>query len=73
MVLHDLNQAARYADHVVALRAGAIVATGPAAQIITEATVRSVFDVDVRIIEDPVTGGPLCVPSTTVRAPAGAP
>jgi iron complex transport system ATP-binding protein len=70
MVLHDLNQAARYADQVVALRAGAIVAAGPAAQIITEKTVRTVFDIDVRIIEDPVTGGPLCVPATTVRAPA---
>jgi len=70
MVLHDLNQAARYADQIVALRDGAIVATGPVAQIFTEATVRTVFDVDVRIIEDPVTGGPLCVPATTVRAPA---
>jgi iron complex transport system ATP-binding protein len=73
MVLHDLNQAARYADQIVALRAGAIVAAGSAAQIITEATVRTVFDVDVRIIEDPVTGGPLCVPATTVRAPTRRP
>jgi iron complex transport system ATP-binding protein len=73
MVLHDLNQAARYADQIVALREGAIVAAGAAAQIITEATVRTVFDVDVRIIEDPVTGGPLCVPATTVRAPAAPP
>ena len=73
MVLHDLNQAARYADHIVALRAGAIVATGPAAQIITEANVQTVFDVDVRIIEDPITGGPLCVPATTVRGPQVSP
>jgi len=73
MVLHDLNQAARYADHIVALRAGAIVAAGPAAQIITEANVQTVFDVDVRIIEDPITGGPLCVPATTVRGPQVSP
>jgi iron complex transport system ATP-binding protein len=73
MVLHDLNQAARYADQIVALREGAIVAAGPAAQIITEANVRTVFDVEVRIIKDPVTGGPLCVPATTVRAPASKP
>jgi iron complex transport system ATP-binding protein len=70
MVLHDLNQAARYADQIVALREGAIVAAGPPEQIITEAMVRTVFDLDVRIIEDPVTGGPLCVPATTCRTPA---
>jgi iron complex transport system ATP-binding protein len=70
MVLHDLNQAARYADQIVALRQGAIVAAGPPAQIITQALVREVFDVDVRIIEDPITGGPLCVPATTLRTAA---
>jgi iron complex transport system ATP-binding protein len=70
MVLHDLNQAARYADQIVALRAGAVVAAGPPSRIITEAMVSRVFDVDVRVIEDPVTGGPLCVPATTLRAPA---
>jgi iron complex transport system ATP-binding protein len=70
MVLHDLNQAARYADQIVALREGAIVAAGPPEQIITEEMVRVVFDLDVRVIEDPVTGGPLCVPATTCRTPA---
>jgi iron complex transport system ATP-binding protein len=69
MVLHDLNQAARYADQIVALRDGAIVAAGPPAQIITAAMVSTVFDVEVRIIEDPVTGGPMCVPASTLRAP----
>ena len=67
MVLHDLNQAARYSDHIVALREGAIVAAGPPAQIITAELVRTVFDVDVCIIEDPVSGGPLCVPAVTRR------
>jgi iron complex transport system ATP-binding protein len=70
MVLHDLNQAARYADQIVALRHGAIVAAGPPARVITEAIVSAVFDVEVRIIEDPVTGGPMCVPATTVRRAA---
>jgi iron complex transport system ATP-binding protein len=73
MVLHDLNQAARYADQIVALRQGAIVAAGPPAQVITQAIVGAVFDVEVRIIEDPVTGGPMCVPAATVRTAAAKP
>jgi iron complex transport system ATP-binding protein len=62
MVLHDLNQACRYADHLVALRDGAIVAAGPPAEIVTEELVRSVFDLESRIVPDPVTGTPLVVP-----------
>jgi iron complex transport system ATP-binding protein len=61
MVLHDLNQAARYADEILALRHGRVVACGPPAEVVTEEIVREVFDVEVRIIEDPVTGGPMCV------------
>ncbi len=72
MVLHDLNQAARYADEVVALRAGRIVAAGPPADVITPAVVREVLGVEVLVVEDPVTGGPLCVPATTCRVAAAA-
>ncbi len=71
MVLHDLNQAARYADHVIALRAGRIVAAGPPAHVITEELVQKVFGLEVRILEDPLTGGPLCVPARTTRATRG--
>lgn len=62
MVLHDLNQACRYADHLVALRAGAVVASGPPAEIVTEDLVATVFDLHSRIVPDPVTGTPLVVP-----------
>jgi iron complex transport system ATP-binding protein len=62
MVLHDLNQAARYAHELVAIRRGRIATSGPPAHVVTERTVREVFGLDVRIIEDPVSGGPLCVP-----------
>ncbi|CAA9477818.1 MAG: ABC-type Fe3+-siderophore transport system, ATPase component [uncultured Solirubrobacteraceae bacterium] len=72
MVLHDLNQAARYADEVIALRAGRVVCAGPPAEVITEELVQEVFGLEVRILEDPLTGGPLCVPARTSRAPAGA-
>jgi iron complex transport system ATP-binding protein len=70
MVLHDLNQACRYAHHLVAMKAGHIVAEGPPAEIMTEALVRDVFGVECRIVADPVAGTPLCVPIGRVPAPA---
>ncbi|AAT89483.1 ABC transporter [Leifsonia xyli subsp. xyli] len=62
MVLHDLNLAARYADHLVALRAGGIVAAGEPASVVTAGLVREVFGVESVIVDDPVTGTPLVVP-----------
>ncbi|RLP84763.1 ABC transporter ATP-binding protein [Mycetocola lacteus] len=61
-VLHDLNQAARYATHLIALHAGTIVAEGAPAAVLTEETVERVFGVRARIIPDPETGTPLIVP-----------
>ncbi|NIJ10558.1 iron complex transport system ATP-binding protein [Saccharomonospora amisosensis] len=62
MVLHDLNQACRYADHLVALRSGAVVAAAAPVDIVTEELVARVFDVRARIVPDPVAGTPLVVP-----------
>ena len=61
-VLHDLNQAARYADHLVAMRDGAIVAAGPPRQILTADLVRDVFGLDCVVVPCPVSGAPLVVP-----------
>ncbi|WP_267242815.1 ABC transporter ATP-binding protein [Streptomyces sp. PR69] len=61
-VLHDLNQAARYADHLVAMKAGRIVAEGPPRDIVTAELVREVFGLDSVVVPDPVTGSPLVVP-----------
>ncbi|WP_445256108.1 ABC transporter ATP-binding protein [Nocardioides aurantiacus] len=62
MVLHDLNLAARYADHLVAMREGRVVAAGPPATVITEHCVSEVFGMGCRVVEDPVTGTPMVVP-----------
>lgn len=62
LVLHDLNQAARYAHHLVAMRDGAVVAEGPPEQVVTEAMVSQVFGLACRVVPDPVTGTPLVVP-----------
>ena len=61
-VLHDLNQAANYADHLIAMRDGVVVAQGPPRELITETTVERVFGLISRIIADPDTGAPIVLP-----------
>jgi iron complex transport system ATP-binding protein len=62
MVLHDLNQACRFADHIVALRRGTVVCVGRPIDVVTEDMVRAVFGVDSRVVPDPITGTPLVIP-----------
>lgn len=62
MVLHDLNQACRYADHLVALHQGQVVAQGAPPAVMTATLVREVFGLESCIISDPVSGMPLCIP-----------
>ena len=61
-VLHDLNQACRYATHLVAMKGGAIVAEGAPSRIVTPALVEEVFGLPCLVIPDPVAGTPLIVP-----------
>ncbi|CAL9366277.1 putative siderophore transport system ATP-binding protein YusV [Nocardiopsis dassonvillei] len=62
MVLHDLNLAARYADHLIALADGRLHAAGTPEQVLTPETVGAVFGLRSRIITDPVSGRPLMLP-----------
>jgi iron complex transport system ATP-binding protein len=62
MVLHDLNQAARYSDMMVALRGGQIVAQGSPDEVMTAETILQIFGLKSQVIADPVTGTPMCVP-----------
>jgi iron complex transport system ATP-binding protein len=62
MVLHDLNLAARYADHLVALASGRVHAVGTPAEVLTEENVRAVFGLDSQVIPDPTSGKPLMLP-----------
>ncbi|PWE52461.1 cobalamin/Fe(3+)-siderophore ABC transporter ATP-binding protein [Metarhizobium album] len=61
-VLHDLNQAARHADHIVLLKAGAVVAAGGPEDVVTAERIADVFSVAVRVVPDPVTATPMCIP-----------
>ena len=62
IVLHDLNLAARYADHIIAMKNGQIVAEGAALAVVTEDMVRDVFGLESRVLPDPVSGAPLIIP-----------
>ena len=62
MVLHDINLSARYADHIIAMRAGKVVAAGPPQEVIDAELVSTVFDLDSDVITDPVSGTPLILP-----------
>ncbi|MEZ0447134.1 ABC transporter ATP-binding protein [Cellulomonas sp. ICMP 17802] len=62
-VLHDLNQAARYATHLIAMKAGVVVAEGPPSEVVTEPLVREVFGLACRVVPDPETGTPMVVPA----------
>ena len=62
IVLHDLNHACRYAHHLVALRDGRVHAAGAPEEIVDEELVQAVFGLRSRVIPDPVTGTPMCVP-----------
>jgi ABC-type cobalamin/Fe3+-siderophores transport system ATPase subunit len=65
-VLHDLNQAARYADHLVVMKAGAIVAQGDPREVMTAELIEEVFGLGCRIIDDPETHTPLVIPRSSV-------
>jgi iron complex transport system ATP-binding protein len=70
LVLHDINQAARYSHHMIAMRDGHIHTRGTPQVVVTERVIADVFQVSCVVIEDPVSGTPLCVPRAELPPPA---
>ncbi|UWQ51935.1 ABC transporter ATP-binding protein (plasmid) [Leisingera caerulea] len=62
MVLHDINLAARFASHMIALKDGRVFCQGTPSEVVTEAVMKSVFALPCRIIADPVHGTPHVIP-----------
>lgn len=62
VVLHDLNVAAAFADKMIMMRAGKIIADGPVQEVFTSANLSAVFDLRANILHDSATGRPVCVP-----------
>lgn len=61
LVLHDLNLAARYATHMIALAAGRIIATGPPDEVMTAPILHALFGINAHIMRDPLTDTPMCI------------
>jgi iron complex transport system ATP-binding protein len=61
MVLHDLNQAARFADYIVALKDGQVVKAGSCEEVINKEVLRKVFNINAEIGRDPITKKPMCI------------
>jgi ABC-type cobalamin/Fe3+-siderophores transport system ATPase subunit len=60
VVLHDLNQAAAYADHMLLLHEGRVTAQGTPDAVLSTEAVSAVFGIDVEVSPDPLTGAPTC-------------
>lgn len=62
MVLHDMNLAARYSDHLIAMRDGNIIAEGSPTTVITAANMKEVFGIECLVSLDPISGSPMVMP-----------
>jgi iron complex transport system ATP-binding protein len=68
MVVHDLNHAAQYADHIIAVADGGIHAAGSPGALLTPELIKTVFGVDAAVVPHPVDGTPLCLPIASREA-----
>lgn len=69
-VLHDLNQAAAFSDHIIAMKNGRIDAAGDPKTVMNPQTIGRVFDIEVVVVPNPLDGSPLFLPRTELPAPA---
>lgn len=67
MVLHDLNQAARFADYIIAMKDGSVIQAGDPENVISREVLKKVFNIDAEIGRDPRTGKPLCITYNLLR------
>lgn len=68
LVLHDLNQAARYSQRMVVLQDGKVVADGTPGVVLTKELLTAVFKVQANIVTDPDSGSPVCLPYRTAES-----
>jgi iron complex transport system ATP-binding protein len=70
VVMHELNLAVRYADHLIVMRDGRVEAVGSPAEIVTEELIERTFGLPCQVVPCPETGKPMIVPRTRVATPA---
>ncbi len=61
MVLHDLNLASKFADHMIAFREGRVVKAGTPCEVMNNETLKEVFEIDAAIVTDPLSSRPVCM------------
>ena len=66
MVLHDLNQAARYSDRIYVLRKGEVYKEGSPKSVINEQVLKDIFKIDAEIYEDKINNCPYFIPNKIV-------
>ncbi|CIT12687.1 ferric enterobactin transport ATP-binding protein FepC [Streptococcus pneumoniae] len=62
MILHDINLTARYADYLFAIKEGKLVAEGKPEDILNDKLVKDIFNLEAKIIRDPISNSPLMIP-----------
>jgi iron complex transport system ATP-binding protein len=74
-VLHDLNQAASFSDHIIMLKGGQVICKGDPRNVMTPESIRTVFNIECCVIHHPMGAAPVCVPNSLcplVQRPAPA-
>ena len=61
MVIHELNNAARFADHMIGVKKGKVVCEGTAHEVMTKENLKELFNIDAEIVEDPRNNKPVCI------------
>ena len=61
MVIHELNNAARFADHMIGVKKGEVVYQGSAYEVMTKENLKELFNIDAEIVNDPRTQKPVCI------------
>ena len=61
MVIHELNNAARFADHMIGVKKGKVVCQGTAHEVMTKENLKELFNIDAEIVEDPRNNKPVCI------------
>ena len=67
MVIHELNEAARFADHLIAMKKGNILYQGSPQEVFHQQMLQDIFSIDSELIQDPRTSRPLCIPYSHER------
>ena len=61
MVLHELNNASRFADHILAMKDGFLLAEGPPEMVVTRENLREIYQIEAELVHDTKTGKPICL------------